>query len=181
MSIQNGKLKAVVGASGGAYNICGTSEYLKLRYFSICQLIVLDDFVSSRKTKVNGNKRLVAASDPRKGLGGGAFMLLRQANGVSKAFDMRETAPSLASRYHLPTTIPDMYGGNTTLKAKGGLSVAVPRERAGLVMAWKQYGKLPWKRLVNPAEKLERGFKISAYLHMQIRQQIRYIARQWSS
>jgi len=63
-----------------------------------------------------------------------------------------------------------MYGGNTTLKAQGGLSVAVPGELAGLHEAWKQYGKLPWKRLVNPAENLaRRGFKISAYLHMQMK------------
>ncbi|WVZ05506.1 hypothetical protein V8G54_018852 [Vigna mungo] len=104
---------------------------------------------------------LGVVSPASSGLGGGAFMLLRQANGVSKAFDMRETAPALASK--------DMYGGNTTLKAKGGLSVAVPGELAGLHVAWKQYGKLPWKRLVNPAEKLARGFKISAYLHMQMK------------
>lgn len=34
---------------------------------TICQFIVIDDIVSSRKTKVNGNERLVAVSDPRKG------------------------------------------------------------------------------------------------------------------
>ncbi|KAL9332673.1 hypothetical protein ACSQ67_002283 [Phaseolus vulgaris] len=105
---------------------------------------------------------LGVVSPASSGLGGGAFMLLRQANGESKAFDMRETAPALASK--------DMYGGNTTLKAQGGLSVAVPGELAGLHEAWKQYGKLPWKRLVNPAENLaRRGFKISAYLHMQMK------------
>lgn len=32
------------------------------------------------------------------GIGGGAFMLIRQANGKAQAFDMRETAPSLASQ-----------------------------------------------------------------------------------
>lgn len=62
-----------------------------------------------------------------------------------------------------------MYAGNTTLKAKGGLSVAVPGELAGLHEAWKQHGKLPWKRLVKPAEFLaRRGFKVSPYLHMQM-------------
>lgn len=62
-----------------------------------------------------------------------------------------------------------MYAGNTTLKAKGGLSVAVPGELAGLHEAWKQHGKLPWKRLVKPAEILaRRGFKVSPYLHMQM-------------
>lgn len=59
-----------------------------------------------------------------------------------------------------------MYGGNATLKNKGGLSVAVPGELAGLHQAWKKYGKLPWKRLVKPAEHIAHlGFKISPYLH----------------
>ncbi|KAF7834238.1 glutathione hydrolase 1 [Senna tora] len=95
------------------------------------------------------------------GLGGGAFMLLRLANGEAQAFDMRETAPSLASK--------NMYGGNTTLKARGALSVAVPGELAGLHKVWELHGKLPWKRLVKPAEILARqGFKISPYLHTQM-------------
>ncbi|KAL1336702.1 hypothetical protein HN51_031090 [Arachis hypogaea] len=106
---------------------------------------------------------LGVVSPASSGLGGGAFMLLRLADGVAKAFDMRETAPLHASQ--------DMYGGNTTLKAKGGLSVAVPGELSGLHEAWKQHGRLPWKRLVRPAEILARqGFKISPYLRMQMEQ-----------
>ncbi|KAK7281054.1 hypothetical protein RIF29_08710 [Crotalaria pallida] len=105
---------------------------------------------------------LGVVSPASSGLGGGAFMLLRLSNGVAKAFDMRETAPILASK--------DMYGGNATLKAKGGLSVAVPGQLAGLHEAWKQHGKLSWQRLVKPAEILARGgFKISPYLHMQMK------------
>ncbi|XP_057741061.1 glutathione hydrolase 1-like isoform X1 [Arachis stenosperma] len=106
---------------------------------------------------------LGVVSPASSGLGGGAFMLLRLADGVAKAFDMRETAPLHASQ--------DMYGGNATLKAKGGLSVAVPGELSGLHEAWKQHGRLPWKRLVRPAEILaRRGFKISPYLRMQMEQ-----------
>lgn len=62
-----------------------------------------------------------------------------------------------------------MFGGNATLKANGPLSIAVPGEVAGLHEAWKMYGKLPWKRLVMPAELFARnGYKISPYLHMQM-------------
>lgn len=61
-----------------------------------------------------------------------------------------------------------MYGGNADLKKKGALSVGVPGEVAGLFTAWKQHGKLPWKRLVRPAEKLAAGFRISKYLYMQM-------------
>ncbi|MED6175655.1 Gamma-glutamyltranspeptidase 1 [Stylosanthes scabra] len=106
---------------------------------------------------------LGVVSPASSGLGGGAFMVVRLGDGVSKTFDMRETAPLHSSQ--------DMYGGNTTLKEKGGLSVAVPGELAGLHEAWKQHGRLSWKRLVRPAEILARGgFKISPYLRMQMEQ-----------
>ncbi|KAH0908512.1 hypothetical protein HID58_031833 [Brassica napus] len=63
----------------------------------------------------------------------------------------------------------DMYGSNPDLKKKGVLSAGVAGEVAGLFTAWKQHGKIPWKQLVTPAEKLaEEGFKISKYLYMQL-------------
>ncbi|XP_054821803.1 glutathione hydrolase 1-like isoform X2 [Prosopis cineraria] len=104
---------------------------------------------------------LGVVSPASSGLGGGAFLLLRLVNGQAEALDMRETAPSLASQ--------NMYAGNTTLKGRGALSVAVPGQLAGLYKVWKRHGKLPWKRLVQPAEALaRRGFKISPYLRMQM-------------
>ncbi|XP_059643374.1 glutathione hydrolase 1-like [Cornus florida] len=104
---------------------------------------------------------LGVVSPASSGIGGGAFMLVRSTSGKVQAFDMRETAPMLASQ--------NMYAGNAALKASGALSVAVPGELAGLHKAWKQYGKLPWERLVRPAEQLaQKGFKISPYLHMQM-------------
>ncbi|KAK8587643.1 hypothetical protein V6N12_022128 [Hibiscus sabdariffa] len=104
---------------------------------------------------------LGVVSPASSGIGGGAFMLLREANGKAQAFDMRETAPLKASM--------NMYAGNSALKANGALSIAVPGELAGLHKAWKQHGRLPWGRLVKPAEVLARkGFKISRYLRMQM-------------
>ncbi|KAK9991086.1 hypothetical protein SO802_026071 [Lithocarpus litseifolius] len=104
---------------------------------------------------------LGVVSPASSGIGGGAFMLLRLSSGKAQAFDMRETAPLKASE--------NMYAGNATLKGRGALSIAVPGELAGLYKAWKQYGRLPWKRLVRPAERLAHlGFKISPYLHMQM-------------
>ncbi|XP_052198037.1 glutathione hydrolase 1-like isoform X2 [Diospyros lotus] len=88
-------------------------------------------------------------------------MLLRLHNGTTQAVDMREVAPMKASE--------NMYAGNAAVKASGSLSIAVPGELAGLHQVWKQYGRLPWKRLVMPAEELAgKGFKVSRYLHMQM-------------
>nr|CAA89206.1 gamma-glutamyl transpeptidase [Arabidopsis thaliana]prf//2124427C gamma-Glu transpeptidase [Arabidopsis thaliana] len=97
---------------------------------------------------------------PASGLGGGAFTVVKIAGGKEIAYDSRETAPLRATE--------NMYGGNVDLKKKGALSVGVPGEVAGLFTAWKQHGKLPWKRSVTPAEKLAEGFKISKYLYMQM-------------
>ncbi|GFP90482.1 gamma-glutamyltranspeptidase 1 [Phtheirospermum japonicum] len=89
-------------------------------------------------------------SSASSGLGGGAFMLVRLANGTAIAYD-------------------DMYAGNATLKASGPLSIAVPGELAGLELAWKNHGKIQWKELVEPAAQLAyNGFKISPYLHMEM-------------
>lgn len=104
---------------------------------------------------------LGVVSPASSGIGGGAFMLVRSADGKTQAFDMRETAPRKASE--------NMYAGNTTQKASGPLSAAVPGEVLGLHEAWKKYGKLPWKRLVMPAAGLaQNGFKVSPYLRMQL-------------
>ncbi|KAK4838170.1 hypothetical protein QYF36_011621 [Acer negundo] len=104
---------------------------------------------------------LGVVSPASSGIGGGSFMLVRLASGKAQALDMRETAPMQASQ--------NMYAGNATLKTSGILSVAVPGELAGLHKAWKLHGKLPWERLVRPAEDLaRRGFKVSPYLRMQM-------------
>lgn len=97
---------------------------------------------------------------PRAGnIGGGGFMLVRQANGETAALDYREKAPTQASR--------DMYlnaDGNVVdgLSINGHLASGVPGTVAGLFEAHARYGKLPMPDLINPAIELaRRGFAIS--------------------
>ena len=92
-------------------------------------------------------------------LGGGGFMLIRFPDGTSTSIDYRETAPAAASR--------NMYldaQGNVRPRVSltGYLASGVPGTVAGLGLAHKKYGKLPWKEIVEPARQLaSRGFKVS--------------------
>ncbi|MCL6524251.1 MAG: gamma-glutamyltransferase [Thermoflavifilum sp.] len=93
-------------------------------------------------------------------IGGGGFMVIHLANGRNTVIDYREEAPGLAN----PNMFLDSTGRpNPRLSLYGALSVGTPGTVAGLWEAWKAYGKLPWKMLVQPATDLAaHGFCISA-------------------
>src|SRR5438105_2081748 len=101
----------------------------------------------------------LAVTHPSAGnIGGGGFLLYRPASGEPAAYDFRETAPAGSS----PTMF--LTGGAYDKKKhhEGHLSVGVPGTVAGLHMAWREYGKLPWRRLVEPAIQIARaGFVVT--------------------
>ena len=94
-------------------------------------------------------------------LAGGGFMLIHKGDGSDEAIDYRERAPLSASR--------DMYldaNGNVIkdMSLVGYKASGVPGTIAGLALAHKKYGKLPWADLVEPARKLAaEGFPVSEY------------------
>jgi gamma-glutamyltranspeptidase/glutathione hydrolase len=93
------------------------------------------------------------------GLGGGAFVLIRLADGEAIALDARETAPAAADR--------DMYvreGVPERASMFGPLAVATPGLVAGLALVQERWGRLPLARVMRPAIRLaERGFAIGPY------------------
>ncbi len=93
------------------------------------------------------------------GLGGGAFLLLREADGEVVAIDARETAPGSADR--------DMYvrpGVPHDASVKGALAVATPGFVRGMALALERYGTLPLRDVIAPAIRLaDEGFEIGAY------------------
>src|SRR5687768_1527420 len=95
-------------------------------------------------------------------LGGGGFMLVRKADGTSDAIDYRERAPLTATRdMHLESR-GNVIKGLSTDSYK---AVAVPGTAAGLALAHKRHGKLPWAELVEPARKLAaEGFEVPYHL-----------------
>lgn len=92
------------------------------------------------------------------GLGGGFLMTIyTRETGKVEALNARETAPLKAHR--------DMFGGDSSLSTKGGLSVAVPGELKGYWEAHKRYGKLEWAEIVQPTIDLcKRGHLVTPYL-----------------
>ena len=91
-------------------------------------------------------------------LGGGGFALVKLGDRLS-SLDFRETAPAAASR--------EMYldeHGEPRPKASlfGGLAAGVPGSPYGLWELHRQHGRLPWRKVVAPAQRLAaRGFIVS--------------------
>jgi gamma-glutamyltranspeptidase/glutathione hydrolase len=101
----------------------------------------------------------LAVTHPTAGnIGGGGFLVYRPASGEPVAYDFRETAPAKAS-----ATMWEPGGQyDPQLHHNSHLAVGVPGTVAGLHLAWKEQGKLPWRRLVEPAIALARdGFVVS--------------------
>jgi gamma-glutamyltranspeptidase/glutathione hydrolase len=101
----------------------------------------------------------LAVTHPTAGnIGGGGFLVLRLGSGEAVTYDFRETAPASAS----PTMFLRDGKYDFELHHNSHLSVGVPGTVAGLHMAWRDHGTLPWKRLVEPAVRLARdGFPVS--------------------
>ena len=94
------------------------------------------------------------------GIGGGGFLLLHQANKTEmKALDFRERAPLKATK----NMYLDAQGKvRPNLSIDGYLSVGVPGTVAGLYQVHRQYGKLPWAKLVAPSIKYaQEGFVVT--------------------
>lgn len=92
-------------------------------------------------------------------LGGGGFALLRT-GGELAALDFREVAPAAATR----EMFLDARGEPIpSASLDGPLAAAVPGSPAGYHELHRRFGRLPWRRVVAPAERLARdGFALSA-------------------
>jgi gamma-glutamyltranspeptidase/glutathione hydrolase len=95
-------------------------------------------------------------------LGGGGFALVRRGDRLD-ALDFREIGPAAATH--------DMYldkKGEPIENASlvGPLAAGVPGSPAGLWELQRKLGRLPWKRVVEPARRLAAdGFRVDRHLH----------------
>ena len=116
---------------------------------------------------------VLAVTLPEAGnIGGGGFMLIHK-DGKGDFIDYRETAPSAAHR--------DMYldeqGQVIENKSIYGIHASgVPGSVAGMWLAHKKHGTLPWKALVQPAVILaEQGFVVPEKLAQLIEDYIAHL------
>jgi len=91
-------------------------------------------------------------------LGGGGYMLIRTADGATRAIDYKETAPAAAH--------PGMFA-NRLESTVGYKASAVPGTVAGMGLAHARFGKLPWKQVLEPARSLaQKGFPASQRMEL---------------
>ena len=121
----------------------------------------------------------LAVVHPQAGnLGGGGFLLLRNASGETHFIDFREKATAAATEnMYLDAqgnVIPDSSKDSSFV---GYRSIGVPGSVAGLVYAEKKYGKLSLEKVIGPAIKLARdGFPL-AYEDTQDLKKDEYLAQ----
>lgn len=101
----------------------------------------------------------LAVTLPRAGnLGGGGFALILDTEGQVHALDFRETAPQALYR--------EYYLDEATSSRQGPTAVGVPGTVAGLWAMHRKFGVLPWKQVVEPAQRLAaEGFPTSPWLN----------------
>ena len=95
-------------------------------------------------------------------LGGGGFAVLRM-KGEIQALDFREVGPAAAHRdLFLDSKGAPIPGASQA----GGLAVGVPGTPTGLYELHRRYGRLPWRQVVTPAQKIaEEGFLVGRALN----------------
>jgi len=93
-------------------------------------------------------------------IGGGGFMVIRLPDGTSTTIDYREVAPGAASA----NMYLDKDGELTQDSRYGPRAAGIPGVVAGLWLAHKTHGSLPWKDLVEPSVKLARdGWALDSF------------------
>ncbi len=102
----------------------------------------------------------LAVTFPQAGnIGGGGFLVFFDSKGKSTTIDFREKAPLASNSVMFLDSNGKLIKGSNH---KGLKSVGVPGTVAGLYLAHKKYGVLPWKELIQPSIDLaEKGIVFS--------------------
>jgi gamma-glutamyltranspeptidase / glutathione hydrolase len=106
----------------------------------------------------------LAVTHPTAGnIGGGGFMLVRLADGSATAIDYRETAPLAATA----DMFLDPAGNLTGDSVVGPRAAGIPGTVAGLALAHRRFGTLPWADLLADAIRLSREGHVPDAFHLE--------------
>jgi gamma-glutamyltranspeptidase/glutathione hydrolase len=108
-------------------------------------------------------------------VGGGGFWISRDSRGRILTVDFRETAPRTARRDLFLQAPP---GGTAPSSTDGPIASGIPGSVAGLVLAHRRAGRLPWKAVVDPAVRLARdGFVMTEHVSESIAEERKRLAQ----
>ncbi len=176
------RLSVVAGVCLGVLTACGTTQVQVVStsrpttaehfmaatanpFATEAALEMLREGGSAADAAIAAQMVLTLVEPQSSGIGGGAFMMYFDADtGDIGAYDGRETAPASAT----PEMFLDADGAPRDWydTVVGGLSVGVPGVLRMLEMVHAEHGRLPWKRLFEPAILLARdGFPVSERLN----------------
>ena len=108
-------------------------------------------------------------------LGGGGFMVIRQANGKATAIDYREMAPAAAHRNVYLDDKGEYVDESSTY---GHAAAGVPGTVAGLSYALEKYGTMKWAEVAKPARQLAaEGFPVWYQLERSLKNASKHLSR----
>ncbi|MGE0130992.1 MAG: gamma-glutamyltransferase [Blastocatellales bacterium] len=108
-------------------------------------------------------------------LGGGGFMVIRQANGKATVIDYREMGPAAAHRNVYLNDKGEYVDESSTY---GHRAAGVPGTVAGLALALEKYGTMKWADVAEPARKLAAdGFPVWYQLERSLKGASRGLSR----
>ncbi|MCI0387699.1 MAG: gamma-glutamyltransferase [Acidobacteria bacterium] len=108
-------------------------------------------------------------------LGGGGFMVIRQANGKATVIDYREMAPAAAHRNVYLNAKGEYIDESSTY---GHAAAGVPGTVAGLAYALEKYGTMKWADVAEPARRLAaEGFPVWYQLERSLKGATRGLSR----
>lgn len=108
-------------------------------------------------------------------LGGGGFMVIRQANGKATAIDYREMAPAAAHRNVYLDDKGEYVDESSTY---GHGAAGVPGTVAGLSYALEKYGTMKWAQVAEPARRLAaEGFPVWYQLERSLKGASKHLSR----
>jgi gamma-glutamyltranspeptidase/glutathione hydrolase len=118
------------------------------------------------------------------GLGGGGFMVIAKAGAAPEVIDFGMVSPSgldVAAYPLVQGRDDDLFGWPAVLEERnlhGPLAIAVPGQAAGLALAHRHHGSLPWRELCAPAiAQARRGLPVTWHTTLRIATAARELAR----